>query len=200
MAKKKAEVTEEVVETVEETVEAGTVTEEEPVEEVAEETVEEAPVEETEPEAVEEAIEEEVAEEEPAGEEIVEEEPAEAEPIEEPVEEEIAEEPAEEPVEEEIEEANPVKVAVEETGTIKKTEDNYVEVTAERAVLEDGGIMFDNLEPIFETSVSRKPRKYVQGPVYVVDGIISVGRIRVSSDEEHKDILGWASANAVQGK
>lgn len=85
------------------------------------------------------------------------------------------------------------------TESIEKVDDAYVS-PSETKVNAEGSVHFDALTPVYTTSVEVRPARYIKGPVYIVDGEVVTGRVRVSADADGRNILGWVNVEATQCK
>ena len=94
------------------------------------------------------------------------------------------------------EDAAAVKVNTE---SIEKVDDAH-ESPSETKVNAEGSVHFDALTPVYTTSVEVRPARYTKGPVYIVDGEVVTGRVRVSADADGRNILGWVNVEATQCK
>ena len=83
--------------------------------------------------------------------------------------------------------------------SIEKVDDAYVS-PSETKVNAEGSVHFDALTPVYTTSVEVRPARYTKGPVYIVDGEVVTGRVRVSADADGRNILGWVNVEATQCK
>lgn len=85
------------------------------------------------------------------------------------------------------------------TESIEKVDDAHVS-PSETKVNAGGSVHFDALTPVYTTSVEVRPARYTKGPVYIVDGEVVTGRVRVSADADGRNILGWVNVEATQCK
>lgn len=85
------------------------------------------------------------------------------------------------------------------TESIEKVDDAHVG-PSETKVNAEGSVHFDALTPVYTTSVEVRPAGYTIGPVYIVDGEVVTGRVRVSADADGRIILGWVNVEATQCK
>lgn len=85
------------------------------------------------------------------------------------------------------------------TESIEKVDDAHVS-PSETKVNAEGSVHFDALTPVYTTSVEIRPARYIKGPVYIVDGEVVTGRVRVSADADGRNILGWVNVEATQCK
>ena len=85
------------------------------------------------------------------------------------------------------------------TESIEKVDDAHVS-PSETKVNAEGSVHFDALTPVYTTSVEVRPVRYIKGPVYIVDGEVVTGRVRVSADADGRNILGWVNVEATQCK
>lgn len=85
------------------------------------------------------------------------------------------------------------------TESIEKVDDAHVS-PSETKVNAEGSVHFDALTPVYTTSVEVRPVMYTKGPVYIVDGEVVTGRVRVSADADGRNILGWVNVEATQCK
>ena len=82
---------------------------------------------------------------------------------------------------------------------IEKVDDAHIG-QSDAKVNAEGSLHFGALTPVYTTSVEVKPARYIKGPVYIVDGEVVTGRVRVSADADGQNILGWVNVEATQCK
>ena len=85
------------------------------------------------------------------------------------------------------------------TDQIEKVDDTNAK-QSETKVNAEGSVHFDVLTPVYTTSVESRPARYTKGPVYIIDGEVVTGRVRVSADADGLNILGWVNVEAIQCK
>ena len=85
------------------------------------------------------------------------------------------------------------------TESIEKVDDTNAR-QSETKVNAEGSVHFDALTPVYTTSIESRPARYTKGPVYIVDGEVVTGRVRVSADADGLNILGWVNVEATQCK
>lgn len=85
------------------------------------------------------------------------------------------------------------------TDQIEKVDDTNAR-QSETKVNAEGSVHFDALTPVYTTSIESRPARYIKGPVYIVDGEVVTGRVRVSANSDGRNILGWVNVEAIQCK